>query len=180
MKIHFVSAFPRQCFCLGWQDFILTASGFTSATSAKTSTRSKLVGLLPLLHILPRTRSIMCTIIVVQILSYAMQCALLSCRKLSFKNNFRCFEFKRKNKYEIKMLNRLKRDFKRKICINGFFLMSQVLFFFGTCRWTNGKRLKQNESCLKMWRYRIWLIWWYKTWKQNLFHCYVNEEKEDG
>ena len=172
MKVHFASAFHRQCFCLGWQDFILRTS--------KTSARSKLVGLLPLLHILPRIRSIMCTIIVVQILSYAMQCALLSSQKLCFKNNFGCFEFKRKNKYERKMLNRLKRDFKRKICINSFFLMSQVLFFFGACRWTNGKRLKQNESCLKMWRYRIWLIRWYKTWKQNLFHCCVNEKKEDG
>ena len=65
MKIHFASAFPRQYSCRGWQDFILRASVFTSATSAKTSTRSKLVRLLPLLHISPRIRSIMCTIIVV-------------------------------------------------------------------------------------------------------------------
>ena len=62
MKIHFASALPRQCFCKGWQDFILRASTFTSATSAKISMRSKLVRLLPLLHISPRIRSIMCTI----------------------------------------------------------------------------------------------------------------------
>ena len=91
MKIHFASAFPRQCFCPDWQDFILRASVFTSATSAKTLTRSKLVKLLPLLHIFPRIRSIMCTIIVVQILLYAMQCALFSGQKLHFKNNFGCF-----------------------------------------------------------------------------------------
>ena len=62
MKIHFASALPRQCFCRGWQDFILRASAFTWPTSAKTSMRSKLVRLLPLLHISPRIRSIMCTI----------------------------------------------------------------------------------------------------------------------
>ena len=76
MKIHFASAFPRQCFCRNWQEFTLRALVFTSATSAHTSTRSKLVKLLPLLHISPRIRSIKCTIIVVQILLYAMQCAL--------------------------------------------------------------------------------------------------------
>ena len=38
-----------------------------------------------------RIRSIMCTIIVVQILLYAMQCALFSHQKLCFKNNFKCF-----------------------------------------------------------------------------------------
>ena len=44
------------------------------------------------------------------------------------------FEFKSKDKYERKMLNRLKRNFKRKIYINSFCLMSQVLFFFGAGR----------------------------------------------
>ena len=44
------------------------------------------------------------------------------------------FEFKSKDKYERKMLNRLKRNFKRKIYINTFCLMSQVLFFFGASR----------------------------------------------
>ena len=62
MKIHFALAFPWQCFCRGWQDFILRASVFTLATLAKTSMRSQLVKLLPLLHISPRIRSIMCTI----------------------------------------------------------------------------------------------------------------------
>ena len=80
MKIHFASAFPRQCFCRGWQDFILGASVFTSATWAKTSKRSKLVRLLPLLHISSRIRSIMCTNIFVQILLFKycyMQCNVL-------------------------------------------------------------------------------------------------------
>ena len=36
------------------------------------------------------------------------------------------FEFKSKEKYERKMLNRLKRNFKREIYINSFCLMSQV------------------------------------------------------
>ena len=79
MKILFASAFPRHCFCQGWQDFILRASVFTLATLAQTSTRSKLVKLLPLFHISPRMRSIMCTI-VVQILLYKycyMQCNVL-------------------------------------------------------------------------------------------------------
>ena len=95
MKIDFASAFPRQCLCQGWQDFIKRASAFTSATSAKTWMRSKLVRLLPLLHISSRIRSIMCLIIVVQILQYkycyAVQCAVFSCQKLCFKNNFGCF-----------------------------------------------------------------------------------------
>ena len=38
------------------------------------------------------------------------------------------FEFKSEDKYERKMLNRLKRNFKRKIYINTFCLMLQVLF----------------------------------------------------
>ena len=55
------------------------------------------------------------------------------------------FEFKSKDKYERKMLNRLKRNFKRKIYINSFCLMSQVLFFFRTGRWTNGKTMKKKK-----------------------------------
>ena len=81
MKIHSASAFPRQCFCRGWQDYKLRASVFTSATSAKTSTRSKLVRLLPLLLISPRMS---CRNFVVQILLYAMQCALFPCPKWFF------------------------------------------------------------------------------------------------
>ena len=57
--------------------------------------------------------------------------------------------------------------------------MSQVLFFYGAGRWANGKRMKQNKRCLKMWQYRILLIWWYKMWKQSLLQCHVNKEKED-
>ena len=93
--MHFASAFPQQCFCQGWQDFILRAMTLTLATSAKTSTRSKLVRLLPLLHISARIRRIMCTIIVVQILLYKycyMQCnVLFSHVKNCFKNTFGCF-----------------------------------------------------------------------------------------
>ena len=86
------------------------------------------------------------------------------------------FEFKSKDKYERKMLNRLKRNFKRKFYINSFCLMSQVLFFFGAGGWT----VKQwKKSCLKMWRYRVSPIRWCRSWKQSLFHCHVNEEKED-
>ena len=49
------------------------------------------------------------------------------------------------------MLNRLKRNFKRKIYMNNFCLMSQVLFFFGASRRTDdGKRMKKNKSYLKM------------------------------
>ena len=140
MKIDFTSAFPQQYFCWGWQDFILRASVVTLATLAKPSTRSKLVKLLHLLHISPRIRSIMCTIIVVQILLYTyyyLQCNVL------FSDVKNCvlkiisdalFEFRSKDKYERKMLSRLKRNFKRKIYINSFCLMSQVLFFFGASR----------------------------------------------
>ena len=60
------------------------------------------------------------------------------------------FEFKGKDKYERKMLSRLKRKFKRKIYISSFCLMSQILFFFSAGRRTNGKRMKKNKSCLKM------------------------------
>ena len=88
------------------------------------------------------------------------------------------FEFKSKDKYERKMLNRLKRNFERKVYINRLCLMSQVLFSFGAGRWTNEtKKMKQNNGCLKLWRHRISLIRWYTTWKQSLFHCHVNEEK---
>ena len=59
------------------------------------------------------------------------------------------FEFRGKEKYERKMLNRLKRNFKRKIYINSFCLMSQVFFFFGTGRWTNGKTMKKIEVVWK-------------------------------
>ena len=184
MKIYFALAFPQQCFCRGWQDFILRASVFTSTTSAQTSTRNKLVKLLTLLHISPRIRSIMCTTIAVQILLYRycyMQCNVLfsqvkTCVLKIISDAL--FKFKSKDKYERKMLNRLKSYFKRKIYINSF-CMSQVLVFFGTGKWTNGKGMKQNKRCLNMWRYRTSPIRWYKTWKQSLFHCNVNEEKED-
>ena len=159
--------------------------GINLGNLAETSMRSKLVKLLPLLYISPRIKSIMCTIINVQILLYKycyMQCNVF------FSHVKNCvlkiisdalFEFKSKGKYERKMLNRLKINFERKIYINTFCLMSHVVFFFGTGRWTNGKRMKQNKSCLKMWHYRISSIRWYKTWKQSLFHCHVNKEKVD-
>ena len=83
----------------------------------------------------------MCTT-VVQILFYKycyMQCNVLFSHvkycvlKIIFDA---LFGLKNKDKYERKMLNRLKRNFKRKIYINSFInsLMSQVLFFFGTSR----------------------------------------------
>ena len=143
MKIHFASAFPQQCFCRGWQDFILRAWVFTSATSAKTLTRSKLVKLLLLLlHISPRIRGTMCTIIDVHILLYKycyMQCNVLfshikNCVLKIIPGTLSLFEFKSKDKYERQMLNRLKRNFKRKIYINSFCLMSQILSFFGVGR----------------------------------------------
>ena len=56
------------------------------------------------------------------------------------------FEFRSKGKYEKVMLNRLKKNCRRKIYINSFCLMSQVLFFFGPGRWTNGKRIKQIKA----------------------------------
>ena len=86
MKIHFASAFPRQCFCRGWQDFILRALLFTLATSGKTSTRSKLVSCS-----LYSIFKYCCAYFVAQILLYAMQCAIFSRQKLCFKNNFGCF-----------------------------------------------------------------------------------------
>ena len=98
MKIYSASAFPRQCFCRGWQNFILRASAFISATS----TKSTLVRLLSLLHISQRIKSIMCTIIVVQILFNAMQCALFSLQKFCFKDNFVCFVFEFKIKTNMK------------------------------------------------------------------------------
>ena len=49
-----------------------------------------------------------------------------------------------------------------------------VLFFFGAGRWTNGKKMKQNKSCL---RHTILPTRWYTTWEQSLFHCHANEEK---
>ena len=82
----------------------------------------------------------MSTIIDVQILLYKycyMQCNVL------FSHIKNCvlkiissalFEFKSKDKYERKMLSRLKRNFKRKIYINSFCLMSQILSFFGVAR----------------------------------------------
>ena len=135
MKIHFALAFPHQCFCQGWQNLILRALVFTWATSAKTLTRSKLVKLLPLLYISPRIGSIICTIIVVQILFYKY-CYTQSNVLFSSLKNFvlriildALFEFKSKDKYERKILNRLKRNFNWKIYINCFCLMSQVLFY---------------------------------------------------
>ena len=75
-----------------------------------------------------------------------MQCVLFSRQKLWFKNNFGVlFKFKSNDKYERKMLNRLKRHFKRKIYTNSFCLMSQVLFFLGAGRWRDGIRMKQNK-----------------------------------
>ena len=133
MKIHFALAFPWQCFCWGYQDFILRASVFTSPTSAKTLTRSKLVKLLSLLQISPRIRSIMCTIIVAQIVlyTYYYMCSVLLSPFCILKVILDAlFEFKSKDKYERKMLNRLKRNLKRKIYINSFCLMLSLIFLW--------------------------------------------------
>ena len=82
---------------------------------------------------------------------YTQRNVLFSHTKNCFKNNFGCFiEFKSNDKYERKMLNRLKRKIKRKTYVNSFCLMSQVLLFFGAERLTNSKRINQNKSCLKM------------------------------
>ena len=120
--------------------FYIKSLGIYLGNLNKNLMRSKLVRLLPLLHISPRIRSIMCTIIVVQILLYKycyMQC------NVAFSHVKNCvlkilldalFEFKSKDKYERKMLNKLKRNFVRKIYINSFCLMSQVLFFCGVGR----------------------------------------------
>ena len=154
MKIHFALALPLQCFCQGWQDFIYQslgrilftrilfaragrilftrASAFTSATSAKTQTRSKLVKLLPYF-----TKN-------KKYYVYNYSCANIVIRNAMLFSHVKhfvlkiildaLFEFKSKDKYERKMLSRLKRNFKRKIYINSFCLISQVLFFFGTSR----------------------------------------------
>ena len=102
MKIHFASAFPRQCFCRGWQDF--KSLRFYLSNLGKNLTRSKLVKLLRLLHISPRIRSIMYTIIVVQMFLYKycyMQCnVLFSYVKNSVLNviSDALFDFKSKDK----------------------------------------------------------------------------------
>ena len=126
----------------------------------------------------------MCRIIVVLILlckycymhcdvpfSHIKNCALkiISNALLLFKSN---------GKYERKMLNRLRRNFKRKIYVNSFCLMSQVFFFFGGSRWTDGKRMKQNKSCLKLWRYRILPVY-NDIRHETLFYRNVNQNKED-
>ena len=60
-----------------------------------------------------------------------MQCALFSRQALCFKNILDAlFEFKSKDKYERKMINRLKRNIERKIYINNFCLMLQVAFLW--------------------------------------------------
>ena len=126
MKIHFALAFPQQCSCWGRQNFILRALAFTLATSAKTSTRSKLAKLLSLLHVSPKIRSIMCTVIFVQIFLYKyyyMQCNVLLSHVINCVLKIisdALFVFKSNDKYGRKMLNRLKINFKRKIYIKGF------------------------------------------------------------
>ena len=106
IKIHFASSFPQQCYCWGQQNFILRAFVFTSATPTKTLTRSKLVKLLSLLHISPRIRSIICAIILVQILLYKyhyMQWNVLFSHVINCISKITSdalFEFKSKDKHE--------------------------------------------------------------------------------
>ena len=106
IKIHFALSFPQQCYCWGQQNFILTAFVFTSATPTKTLTRSKLVKLLSLLHISPRIRSIICAIILVQILLYKyyyVQWNVLFSHVINWISKIisdALFEFKSRDKYE--------------------------------------------------------------------------------
>ena len=131
MKTHFASALAG---------FYIKSLGIYFGNLGKNFDENKLVKLLPLLHISPRIRSIMCTITVVQILFYKycyIQCNVLFPHVKNFVLKIiseGLFEFKSKDKYERKMLNRLKRNFKRKISIGSFCLMSQVLVFFGASR----------------------------------------------
>ena len=150
MKIHFASAM----FLPMLAGFYIKRLSFYLGNLDKNLTRSKLVKLLLLLCISPRIR-----ILCVQLLLYKFCCTNIvicnaMCSFLTSKIVLKIvsdalFEFKSKDKYERKMLSRLKRNFKREIYINTFCLMLQVLFFFGTSRWNNGKRMKQNKSCLK-------------------------------
>ena len=55
--------------------------------------------------------------------------------------------------------------------------MSQVVFFFGAGRWRHGKRIRQNENCLKMWRHRILLM--IHDVKAKLVPLPREEEKEE-
>ena len=164
MKIHFASALPQQCFCQGWQDFILRASAFTSAISAKTLTKSKLVRLLPLRHISPKIGSIMCTIqfrlskvkghpLFIAACVIVITIHFMHMTKNRIIGKALCYQFSYKqgcvsSSSEVASIQFITEV--SKIYINSFCLMSQVLFFFDTSTRTNDKRMKQNQSCLKM------------------------------
>ena len=98
--------------------FYIKNLGICLSNLGKNFEKKKTCKLAPLLHISPWIRSIMCTIIVVQILLYIycyMQCNVLFFYVKRFVLKIildASFEFKSKNKYERKMLNRLKRNFK--------------------------------------------------------------------
>ena len=153
--MHFALAFPWQCFCWGLQDFVLRASTFTLVTAAKTSR----------IVVTNFKKLLLCKFCCTNVVICNAMCSFLTSKIVLKTLLDALFQFKSKDKYERKMLNRLKRSFKRKIYINSFCLTSQVSFFFSANRWTNGKRMKQNKSCLKG----------YTMWKQSLFHCHVNE-----
>ena len=73
----------------------------------------------------------------INIVIWSAMCTFLTSKNVSKIILDALVEFNSKDKYERKMLNRLKRNFKRKISVSSFCLMSQVLFFFGASRWTN-------------------------------------------
>ena len=123
-------------FLLRLAGFYIKSLSVYLSNLGKNLTRSRFVKLLRLLHISPRIRSIMYTIIVVQMFLHKycyMQCNMLfSHVKNSVLNviSDALFEFKSKDKYERKMLSRLKRNFERKICINLYLLLNVTSLIF--------------------------------------------------
>ena len=130
MKIHFASAFPRQSFFPRLVGFYINSLGIYFGNLGKNFDEKLTCKDAPFTSNFTKNKysvyNYCCINFVAQIL-FAMPFALFSRQKLRFKKiAFQMLYLSSKDKYERKMLNRLKRSFKIKNNINSFCLMSQA------------------------------------------------------
>ena len=111
MKIHFASAFPRQCFCRGWQDFVKSL-GIYLGNLGKNFDEKETCKVVPFTPYFTKNKkyyvcNYCCAICCTNIVICNAMCSFLTLKIVLKIISDALFKFK-KDKYEKKMLNILK------------------------------------------------------------------------
>ena len=111
MKIHFASAFPRQCFCWGWQDFVKSL-GIYLGNLGKNFDEKETCKVVPFTPYFTKNKkyyvcNYCCAICCTNIVICNAMCSFFTLKIVLKIISDALFKFK-KDKYEKKMLNILK------------------------------------------------------------------------